>query len=749
MIFQKKMDWYVGYMHSEAALPEKRVPATVPGAVQLDWAKAEGWGDYSFSDNYKSYLWMEDVYWSYSAKVELPDYNENDHLIFVCKGIDYRFKVKLDGTEIHAQEGMFTPFEIDLTDRIHSGIELEILIFPVPKREGAEHGRQEADQCCKPALSYGWDWHPRLVPSGIWDEAYLEVRPGYHIEKVETFYDLNSDLKKVDMKLNAAIKAPEEGVLIWELFDPDGCIVRRIEHPFSESSINEQNILLDLAIDNPRLWWPNGQGEPALYSSVVKLFDKNSDLIQKEGRKIGFRNVSLVMHPGAWDKPCTSEYPKTRSDPPITLEINGRQIFCKGTNWVNPEIFPGIITEETYRPLIQMAKDANFNILRSWGGGIINKDAFFKQCDEQGVMVWQEFPLACNNYVGTPKYLEILDQESRSIIKRLRSHPCVVLWCGGNELFNAWSMMTDQSHALRLLNRNCYDLDPKTPFIMTSPQMGMGHGNYLFKDFNDKEVFYTMPRSSNTAYAEFGCPGPSSVEYLRRIIPEEELFPPKPGTAWETHHAFGAWIGDTHLCLSTQEEYFGVPDTLEEVVERGQLLQNEGYKCIFEEARRQKPICSMALNWCYNEPWPSAANNSLINWPAEPKPAYYAVKASCRPVLASARISKFSWCEGEIFDPEIWILNDSPKKVEAKKVSVYLQIGDNTIFLLQWDTQEILPDTNLPGPVIRFRLPHSIVKRMKLILKVEGCTNMDSEYVLLYKSGELKEKVNMPRRLNT
>jgi beta-mannosidase len=168
------------------------------------------------------------------------------------------------------------------------------------------------------------------------------------------------------------------------------------------------------------------------------------------------------------------------------------------------------------------------------------------------------------------------------------------------------------------------------------------------------------------------------------------------------------------------------------MVERGTLLQCEGYKCIFEEARRQKPVCSMALNWCFNEPWPTAANNSLISWPHAPKPAYFAVRASCRPLLASARISRFRWHEGEIFDPELWILNDLQEAVQAGTIEACLQLGDKAVLLLRWDHPEIPAGENLPGPVIIFRLPGSEPGRMTLKLKSVGRPELDSEYTLVF-----------------
>ena len=468
-----------------------------------------------------------------------------------------------------------------------------------------------------------------------------------------------------------------------------------------------------------------------MYISEIKIKDPDGNISATKKQTLGFRRVKLVMHEGAWNE--IIPFPKTRNKPPFTIEINGRSIFTKGTNWVNPEIFPGIITKKRYNELLDLALEANFNLLRVWGGGIVNKESFYELCNEKGILVWTEFPLACNNYISTPKYLEVLEQESESIIKRIRKHPSNVMWSGGNELFNSWSGMTDQSLALRLLNSQCFMLDPLTPFIPTSPIYGVGHGNYVFREINGTdEVFQSMPKAKNTAYTEFGMPGPSPVEILKSIIPENELFPPMPGKSWESHHAFNAWIGDTWLMKDFLTEYFGKPETLEELVANGQWVQCEGYKCIYEEARRQKPNCAMAINWCYNEPWPTAANNSIINYPAKPKPAFYAVSNSCRPVLASARISKFRWKAGDKFSTQIFILNDKYETIETGIVKVSIKSGNKIIEIGNWNFDEVEPNKNLKGPFVENILPRFESNKMTLILEVEGHSDWNSEYDLLY-----------------
>jgi beta-mannosidase len=722
------LHWETGPSATKDGTPEKRVPAVVPGAVQLDWARAHGYGEHTYADHWKDYMWMEDSFWSYTAVLEFQGLKADERLFFVSMGIDYAFEIRLQGKLIHQQEGMFTPVELDLSAcGAVQGDLLEVLLYPAPKREGASIGREQADHCCKPAVSYGWDWHPRLIPLGIWDETYLEVRTDYHIKSSEVTYLLNEQRNLAQVQLHVELPEQLAGTLLWKITDPNHQTVSAQYHSVEGGAFH-----YTASIANPQLWWPNGQGEPLLYESHVELQSRDGRLQDTSEFRIGFRTVRLVMHPHAWDEP--SDFPKGPSTPPITLQVNGRSIFCKGSNWVHPDIFPGRMDDGIYEPLIRRAKEANMNLLRVWGGGIVNKRSFFERCDEMGIMVWQEFPLACNNYPDSPEYLKVLDQESRSIIRRIRSHTSLAIWCGGNELFNAWSGMTEQSLALRLLNRNCYDLDPGRPFLATSPVMGMAHGNYTFRYQDGRELYQVMPKAKATAYTEFGCPGPANAELLRSFLPEEEWFPPRKGTCWETHHGLGAWLADTWLCMGLLEDYWGPIPSLEELVEKGQWVQSEGYKCIFEEARRQKPVCSMALNWCYNEAWPAAANNSLICWPNEPKPSYYAVAASCRPILASARISKFVWNEGDYFDPELWLLNDLPSIVEGGRVEAFLKADNEELFLLSWDFPALQANENLAGPIIRYRLPKLNGDRMTLQLRAAGHEEWNSSYTLIYRA---------------
>ncbi len=714
----------VGHSPSPNSTPSEWVPAVVPGAVQLDWARAKGMPDYRVAENYKAYKWMEDEAWFYRAT--LPEWG-SERAYIVLGGVDYRFEVRVAGKTVHAQEGMFSPCCLSLEGIGNPGDELIVAIWPIPKRQGAPaDDRKQADQSVKPAVSYGWDFHPRLVPLGLWEDAYLETR-GTHIVAAETSARVSDDFTIGTVRLAAKLSAP--ATLEWKLIAPDGNTA--FERVFRGGDVIAETV----QVPNVALWWPNGHGAAALYTSELTLIGPAGEMLDIARSRVGFRTIELVQYPGAWQTP--EEFPKTRTTPPITLRVNGRDIFAKGSNFVCPEIFPGAVTAETYQKHLSLVAAANMNILRVWGGAIVNKDAFFDMCDELGIMVWQEFPLACNNYVGTPEYLRVLDQESRSIILRLRDRACLAMWCGGNELYNGWSGMTEQSLALRLLNRNCFDLDPTRAFIPTSPLMGMAHGCYIFRYGDGREVFQVMPESAATAYTEFGVPAPANIDIIKQIIPEDELWPPKRYGAWQEHHAFGVWntVTDTAwLYIDIIEDYFGPSQSLEQLIACGQWIQGEGYRCIFEESRRQKPRCSMALNWCLNEPWPTAANNSLLCYGAEPKAGFVDVAAACRPQLASARIPKFSFKGGESFSAELWLLNDRYEEMASLVVTATLMLDGTKLPLGVWNTLPIAPNHNLQGPTVRVELPKTGKSgAMTLLLSVEGRKDLSSAYQLLYK----------------
>ena len=708
--------WFAGVIEGNEC--KEYFPATVPGNVQRDYAKHIGILDeIMFSDNVTKLEKTEGYTWEYRTSLDFKA-ADNQKVFFVAEGIDYIFDIILDGELLHSQEGMYTKVELDITKVAHKGSELKVVIHPHPILEGSlKRDRSEASGSCKPPACYGWDWNPRLLISGMWLPAYIEVRNDDYIRNFEVEYNL--DVEKLHADLNFQVDCDSKPLITF--IDPDG---NEIYKGFETK----------ISLDNVRLWWCNGQGKPELYTWKAKTEND-----YKTG-KIGFRTIKLVRNKGT--DTDSEHFPKGPYPAPITIELNGRRIFAKGTNYVGCDIFNANTPPERNKMLVTLAREANMNIIRVWGGSGLAKPEFYDYCDENGIMVWQEFMLACNNYIGTPHYLDVLEQEATSILLTLRHHTCIAFWCGGNELFNPWSGMDDQSLPLRLLNKICYEYDKNRPFIMTSPVRGMSHGGYIFRDLDGREVYKVFGESQHTAHTEFGQPSIAPVEQLKKIIPENELFPMKPTDSWVCHHGFKAWVTNSWCHLDIIEHYFGEQDSLEKYVKLSQWLQNEGYKAAFEESRRQWPRCSMAVNWCFNEPWLTAANNSLISYPDVKKPAYYAVKNALRSSIPTARFSKFKWKNDEKISFELWYLNDSIEDIKDT-VKVSIIIGDKVVDLLTWETGNVITGTNKQGPTAYYTLP-VVENADRFTIKLESTTGLcNNEYQLAYHYVKPKRKVQL------
>ncbi len=703
------MKFYQKWQGRNCSEPSVLFKARVPGNIQKDYAEAKGFTDVQFADGYRQFLPIENDAWEYVTKL---DYRQKDgeKVFFVSGGIDYRYEILLNGKKIYEYEGMFRPIELDLTDSLDARNEnvLTVHIFPHPKSEEGRPGtRDEADHSCKPAVCYGWDWNPRLLISGMYREAYIETRKADGIGKIETSYTLADDFSTAELTVSA-----ENGAkCVLEVFEPDGSLLYRGENKA-------------LTISDPKLWWCREHGEQNRYT--WRLTAPDGEI--REG-KVGFRKVRLVRNFKAREESC---YPMSRYPAPFTMELNGKKIFLKGANFVNAELFWADADENRYKELLDLVADANMNIIRLWGGTSIHHPALYEICDEMGILVWQEFMLACNCYPDEEQYLKVLESEATAMIKTLRVHPSLVLWCGGNELFNGWSNMTDQSLPLRLLNSLCYLYDKNTPYIPTSPLFGMGHGDYIFYEERQKQDVYQMfSENEHIAFTEFGVPSISSMEILKKIIPADELKEIIPTESWICHHALKAWKSESHADLEVLSKYFGEKATLEERIEQSQWLQCEGLKFIYEEARRSAPRVSAALVWAFNEPWYTAANLGIVSYPATPKPAYYAVKDALRQNSFTAHIEKFDWNGGERFTAGIWLMNDSDKTVTAD-AEVFLCIGEKKIPLLSWKGATAAPYENVEGASVCCFLPNEPTDRFTLMIRSSDPA-FDSAYTLLFR----------------
>ncbi len=730
------LQWRVGYAKSAQETPADFVPAKVPGSVQLDIARAKNYPTHHYSTHAeKYYQWLEDMHYTYRASFKKPPMRENQRLFIDAKGIDYKYAIFVNGREAYAHEGIFKGFQLDITDFLKDGANLlEVKIDPVPKafpekNLGFHDYRANASRSVKPPVSYGWDWHPRLIPLGIWDSFDLEVRNASNLTYAALTYKMSDDLKTAALTLDIRGNNIAGCGYAWQIFDADGKLAAQNS---GKLSANAQTIQQG-DFNNPNLWWTHDHGVPYLYDLKISLLSPSGKTLETKTQKIGFRKIRLVMNEGEWARRTNLNCVSQSNRAPMQIELNGKKIFAKGSNWVNPEVFYSELDKSRYEPLVKLAVEANFNIFRVWGGAIVNKEPFFDLCDELGILVWQEFPLACNNYPDEARYVSLLRDEARAIVERVRVHPSIAVWCGGNELFNNWSGMSPQSIPLRMLNAVCLELDPETPFNFTSPLFGVGHGHYKFKLFDGDDAMTIFSKNDMVAYTEFGVNGAASVEAIKRCIPQNELFPPAATPSWIAHFGTRAFRGDGWLFLPDLESYVGKMGSLEELVDNSQFMQAQGYKALFEEARRQKPMCSMAINWNYNEAWTVVAGNALVEYPATRKPAFYAVKDSCRPAALSGKFSSITWRSGDVIDAEIWILNDTFGEIDAQKIDVYVINGGAKTLACSLGGAKAKANRNAKAGDVKIKLPKLEGRRFEISVESPTNPSLNSVYGFIVK----------------
>ena len=176
----------------------------------------------------------------------------------------------------------------------------------------------------------------------------------------------------------------------------------------------------------PKLWWPRGYGEPSLYDASVEVY-ADAELLDDASIKAGIRGIELLQEPDEEGKS-------------FIFKINGQPVFCKGANWIPADSFLPKVNYQRYNQLLGYAADANFNMLRVWGGGVYESDDFYSLCDELGIMVWQDFMYVCAGYPEEEWFLKEAEREAMEAILRLRCHPSIVVWCGNNE--NQWQCKT-------------------------------------------------------------------------------------------------------------------------------------------------------------------------------------------------------------------------------------------------------------------------------------------------------------------
>lgn len=659
------------------------IPARVPGGVHYDLFQA-GYitNPYYGLDSLKC-EWVENRWWMYRTVFENPHPDENRKTELIFEGVDYEVLVYVNDCFMAEHKGMYEPLKIDITNVLQEKNKLVVIFKGIPQEMG-QIGYTSKTSTQKSRFNYKWDFSTRLVNIGFWQDVKLKVYEEVELQEIYVHSDVEQGKGTitVDAVLNQEKLQPS--MVQLQLLEPvsNQCIYFNnflIGSEGNERGISDRlydtttdisyktiekttdriytNKIHDkITVDQPMLWYPNGSGSQPLYTVKLLVIKKDHQSSPLYCQKVGIRSLAYGHNENEHENAL-----------PYTFIINGRKTYIKGVNITPIDHIYGNITKEQYEFLVDCAVNANVNMIRVWGGGLIEKEWLYDLCDKKGILIWQEFiqsSSGIDNIPSTdPDFLQLLKKNSISAIKQKRNHVSLTVWSGGNELMEEPDRPCGyENENIAMLKTLVEQYDPQRMFLPTSSsgprefisfEKGVSHDVHGSWRYEGNPRHYRMYGSSdNLFHSEFGLDGTASVKSLKKFLPEDAWYPtPMSGNLNWQHH--GEWWGT----YGRDTEIFGTITDLEYFVQCSQYMQMEGLRFIIEANRRRKFQNSGCIIWQLNEPWPNASCTNLVDYYGEAKPAYYMVKKVYSPIHISMSYQKLDYQLGEMFQETITVHN--------------------------------------------------------------------------------------------
>lgn len=618
------------------------IPVQVPGSVYHDLLTAGIVEDPFYRDNEEHAKQTMNQDYSYSLSFELSEtIYEADQLILVCEGLDTLAAITVNGQLAATTDNMHRTYRIDMKPFAVAGTNTisitfhNSLAYIASKQNssslwGVDSTVDGFPHIRKAHHSYGWDWGPQIPDAGIWRDIYLESYTNGKLDDVYMTQQHNDGSVELTIRVDHSIwNGRSDSIIMATLTTPTG------ESLSVTQAAEEQRQSIQIMIDEPQLWWPNGYGSQPLYQVEIQLI-QDTRLLDRKSYSIGLRTLRVKQEPDQWG---TS----------FEFEVNGISIFAMGANYIPEDnLLPRVDAKKTEQ-LIQDCVEAHFNCIRVWGGGIYADSAFYDLCDRYGLIVWQDFMFACAVYELTNEFADNIKQEAIDNIKRLRHHASLGIWCGNNEMEVAWVDWTfPKTEKLKadyiqqfehLLADTVAEYDPNNFYWASSPSSGGSFDNP--NDQNRGDVHYwevwhalkpfTEYRKFHFRFcSEFGF---QSFPHMKTIesftLPEDRnIF----SYVMERHQKNDGANGKIMFYLSQNFKY---PKGLPELVYASQLLQAEAIKYGVEHWRRHRGRCMGSIYWQLNDCWPVASWSS-VDYYGRWKALHYFAKRFYAPVLISA-----------------------------------------------------------------------------------------------------------------
>ncbi|CAM3842053.1 glycoside hydrolase family 2 protein [Roseateles saccharophilus] len=637
-----------------AGLPDAAwLPARVPGTAHGALLAAGRIPDPFYGRNEAELRWVGERRWAWRLRFDAGELAAHEDLVF--EGLDTYCTAWLNGERLLDTDNMFVPHRVDVRERLRPGCNELLLCFePALARARAVeavHGKRalwNGDSARlhvrKAQYHFGWDWGPELIVGGPW-RAVRRHAWSARIDELQCRSSL--DGPRATLQVAAELAGAGAGQRCsFELLDPEGRCVAEAVVPASAVA------RATLSVAGARLWWPRGLGGQPLYTLVARVLDGERVLAESRCRT-GLRTLRLVQEPVEGEAGSSFHF-----------EVNGQAFFAGGANWIPDDNLLERIAPARYRERVAQAAAANMNMLRVWGGGVYEHEAFYEACDEQGLLVWQDFMFACGIYPANAEFLASVRAEAEAAVKRLRHHACLALWCGNNEdymLAESVGLAGPGVQAERfearaiyegLLPEVCAALDPDrvywpgspfTPGADTKSSDATVGDRHSWEVWHQQMLPYQRYGDVQARFvSEFGMQSHPSLALLESVLPEGERFPESRTVQW--HNKAGSATGpDGHRRLAVYlADNLRVGPTLAEHVYATQFVQAEAMRVAYQDFRRrwQQPgarAVGGALVWQLNDCWP-VTSWALIDSAGTAKPAWHAVRRALSPLAVAVRL---------------------------------------------------------------------------------------------------------------
>ncbi len=654
--YGKEMAGYISSQvdgwYNELKLPcDVHMPLIDAGAI-----KDPVLSDYCFDAE-----WIENCSWWFKKVINSSELDLScDVAELVLESLDVNADVFFNGAYLGHHASAFYPFKKDVKEYIHPG-ENELLIRLTSGLETvsdadlaeidnavcaessigrSDRGDKRRAFVRKPTYVYGWDWCPRIGTCAIAKNAYIDC--------ISTAVIRNVSVNTIEAVNNAKLSLVAEIELLDIVKTADADIKVKISKDEKTSKeITQNDVLLcsglnyvkfDICIEDAELWWPNGMGDQPLYLIEVSV-NCRGNIYNWPAFKYGIRTISLDT---------------TRTDPEnrrFMLVVNGKHIFCKGGDWIPADSIYARVTPEKYDSLILEAKNANFNMLRIWGGGIYERDEFYDACDKYGIMIWHDMMFGCSTF---PDHIEdfrdLVGRELDYQTKRLGSRTCLAIFCGNNE--NHWIFNSDEvcgkvnlkyekQYGMYISNnmmpdyvrKNC----PWVPYWNSSPYGGdepnadnVGDVHHWHACMMNPDLSLRIePKEYDKVQArfvtEYGYPGPCSKKSIEEYFDGKTI--DRSNRVWNLHNNT---FEKKTVNAGIKKHYTDRSIDLDEYLLYAGMTQSLmlGYSL---ESLRFKDFCGGGLFWMYNDCW-GEVGWTIIDYYLRRKISFYGVKRAFEPL---------------------------------------------------------------------------------------------------------------------